>query len=76
VKIQALRAAQKYTAKENAAYFAQAMKSREPGKFRTVTTRDLEATIQRTRQIPPAYRSAEDRRMLGELMARYQERQR
>jgi hypothetical protein len=75
-RIRALRSTQGYTPKQNRDYFAQAMKSREPGKFRTVTTRDLEATIQRTRQIPLEYQSPEDRRMLGELMARYQERQR
>jgi hypothetical protein len=53
-------------------YLADGISSREPGKYRTVPTAQLEEVLRRSRRI--GYTDPADRAAVGELMARLQER--
>jgi hypothetical protein len=53
-------------------YLAEGISSREPGKYRTVPTAQLEEVLRRSRRL--GYTDPADRAAVGELMARLQER--
>lgn len=71
-EIRALRAARGDSLEDIDKYIRQGIVRREPGRFRTLSTRQIEETLRRSERL--GYRSEDDKAMMGELMSRLQER--
>jgi hypothetical protein len=71
-ELEAIRLEQGHTPEEAAKYIQKGIETREPGKYRTLTTKQLKEVVKRSEAI--GYTDPQDRAALGEIMARLQER--
>jgi hypothetical protein len=71
-ELAALRSMRGDSPEDALAYIEAGIKERAPGEFRTMTTRQMEEIVKRSQSL--GYTDANDKKMLGALMARYQER--